>query len=596
MRGIQGWWERMVAAAGAGLVLLLPLSVDIATAGPFRTPKSLLANVLWAVLAAAFLARPSWDPWLAPAAAVAAAALLSALASTPAAAWAAIPWVLATLGFGALRQLGPESRKHLARAVVFSGAVQALVAAAFYDPRGRPGAFRLLEASSGRYQWLGTMGNPADVATFLALPTLLAFAWSWTRKRRALWLVLALVQTAVLVATQTLSVLAALFAGLAVLALAHTPTSRRLRVFGGLFLVAVLFAVAVTPIRLRLLATWGELESGQWLWLASARGAAWSSAVRMFAAHPLFGVGFGQFEAHSFRFLTTEELAQRGRFLGLETGFGEAHNELFQYLAETGLAGLLLLAGGLGYALRARRGGVGHGGPRRDGRGGEGTQTLSLPAAPLLSAAAVIAFFQFPLHLAAIAAQWAVVAALLLPPTLPPAPRRAGMVVGLALALLVALGSFLQWRAYRAVASADVLVSLLRQRPRDAERQVLAFEAYRGLQAKLRFLPWDYRAQTSAGNLAQESGDLHRAVTHFTTAVALAERPETRFNLGVVLMALGNEGEGLSHLLRAVELNPAILMVVSDSALAEKLAFALDQRGYFARFPWAREWLRTRGS
>lgn len=590
MRRIQGWPERVVVAAGAGLVLLLPLTVDIATAGPFRTPKSLLANVLWAVLAAAFLARPTWDPWLAPAVAVAAAALVSATASTPAAAWAAIPWVLAALGFGALRQLSPGSRRLLARAVVLAGVVQALVAAAFYDPQGRPTAYRLLEASEGRYQWLGTMGNPADVASFLVLPTLLAFVWSWTQRRRILWLVLALLQSLVIVATQTLSALAALLAGLAAFAFTRVPPSRRLRVLGGLVLVAVLVAVAVTPIRLRVLSAWGELKSGQWLWVASARGAAWSAALRMFAAHPLVGVGFGQFEAHSFRYLIAEELAQRGRFLGLETGFGEAHNELLQYLAETGLVGFALLAGGLWFALKARRQDTDPSGHQREAHGQKPAPGLALPSAPLLAAAAVLAFFQFPLHLAAMAAQWAVLAALLLPPTVAPAPRRAGVAAGVALLLLVAWGSFLQWRAYRAVESADVLVSLLRQRPRDTERQILAFNAYQGLQAKLRFLPWDYRAETSAGNLAQESGDWNRAVAHFRKALALAERPETRFNLGVALVALGQESEGLAHLVRAVVLNPAVLRAVTDRSLAAKLAAALE-KDYFPRFPWARDWL-----
>jgi tetratricopeptide (TPR) repeat protein len=204
----------------------------------------------------------------------------------------------------------------------------------------------------------------------------------------------------------------------------------------------------------------------------------------------------------------------------------------------------------------------------------------------------VLASFQFPLHLAALAAQWAVVAALLLPPLPPPQSwRKARAAAGLACALLIAWGSFQQWRAYRAVQSADVLVNLLRQRPRDAQRQTLAFAAYQGLSSKLRFLPFDYRSETSAGNLAQEAGDWGKAVEHFRRALALAERPETRFNLGVALFAVGQEGEALAHLERAVELNPAVLKAITDATLARKLSAALEAHGYFARFPWTREWL-----
>lgn len=594
MKGQKDIWERVVWGTGLLLVLVLPLLVDIATAGSFRTPKSLLAHVLWAVLAAAFVARPSWDPWMWPPAAVALAAFASALTSTPAAVWAAIPWVLFTLGFGALRQLSLHSRKSLARAVMFSGVLQALVAIAFFDPQWRPQSFRLLEPGEGRYLWLGTMGNPADVASFLVLPTVLAFAWFWTTKRRVLWLALALLQAAVILATQTLSALAALFSGLLVLVLTHIPAPRRLRVVAGVALAAVLLATAVTPIRQRLLSSWHEVQSGQWLWLASARGAAWSSAFRMFAANPLLGVGFGQFEAHSFRYLTAEELAQRGRFLGFETGFGEAHNELLQYAAETGLAGLALLLAGLWFAVKAKKKTAGAGESRERGQGNpKGSSPPPWPTAPLLVSAAVVAFFQFPLHLAAIAGQWAVVAALLLPPLPPSRWRRAGAGLGLGLVLVVGFASFEQWRALRAVQSADVLVSLLRQRPRDPQRQTLAFTAYQGLSAKLRFLPFNYHAETSAGNLAQEAGHWEKAVAHFRRALALAERPETRFNLGVALFALGQEAEALTHLVRAVELNPAVLKAITDRTLALRLATALETSGYFRRFPWSKEWLKS---
>lgn len=593
MKGRKSLWEWVVLAAALALVLLLPLAVDIATAGSFRTPKSLLANVFWAVLAAAFLARPSWDPWMWPPAAVTLAAFASALASTPAVLWACIPWVLFSLGFGALRQLSSDSRKTLARAVIYAGLLQAVVAVAFFDPRWRPDTFSLLEPGEGRYLWLGTMGNPADVASFLVLPTVLSFSWFWTRKRQVVWLVLALVPAAVIVATQTLSALAALLLGLSVLALGHIPSPRRLRLLGVLALGAVVFVAAVPPVRERLVSSWRQVQSGQWLWLASARGAAWSSAFRMFAANPTLGVGFGQFEAHSFRYLTAEELAQRGRFLGLETGFGEAHNEFLQYLAETGLVGLALLLAGFWFSVHHKRQPEAPSARHREHPSkGEERAFAPWPVAPALTAAGMLSLFQFPLHLSAIAAQWAVTAALLLPPLSPPRRwRRWGTGIGLGLVLVVGFASWQQWRAYRAVQSADVLVSLLRQRPRDPQRQTLAFTAYEGVRGKLGFLPFDYRAETTAGNLAQEAGDWERAEAHFRRALALAERPETRFNLGVALFTLGQQAEALTHLVRAVELNPAVLKVITDKTLATRVAAALESNGYFRRFDWTRDWL-----
>ncbi|MGC8916037.1 MAG: O-antigen ligase family protein [Thermoanaerobaculum sp.] len=580
----KGFRELVVLASGLALVLVVPLVVDLGCSGPFRTPKALLAQSLWAVLAALFLARPSWDPFLAPPAAVAAAGLLSALATTPAAAYATVPWLSGVLGWAAVRSLPGEKRELLARAVVWAGFLEALVALAFFDPEGRPSSFRLLENLEGRYAWLGTMGNPADVGSFLVLPTVLALTWAWTGTRRVLWLALGLAQGAVLMATQTLSAMAAVLVGLAVLALARLPQKRRLPAVATLALAAAVLVLAAPPLRERLQTAWSQVQHGGWLWAASARGAAWTAALRMAVANPIFGVGFGQFEAHSFTFLRTEELAERGRILGMETGFGEAHNELFQYWAETGAVGLALLAFGLWLAWRQGRQ---QGTPKPAPRKG-----LPLPPGPLAAAAAVVAFFQFPLHLAAIAAQWAVLAAWLSPPL--PAPRgscRVGVAAGLALATLVVGGSFLQWRAYRAVQSAEVLVTLLRQNPQAPQRQTLAFEALRGLQRKLALLPWDYRAQTTAGNLAREAGDWPAAASHFRAALKLAERPETHFNLGVALYVLGQEPDALAHLVRAVALNPGVLRSVSDKVLASRLSAALEKAGYFARVPWARDWL-----
>jgi len=90
--------------------------------------------------------------------------------------------------------------------------------------------------------------------------------------------------------------------------------------------------------------------------MGSGRAAGYAAAASMLAARPTTGVGFNLFEANSFRYQSPDALAERGRVLGLATGFGEAHNDLLQYAAETGFVGLVLALAGLAWARRATRG------------------------------------------------------------------------------------------------------------------------------------------------------------------------------------------------------------------------------------------------
>ncbi len=573
----ESWRQRLILAGGMALVVLLPLVVDLACLSPFRAPKSFLAHGLWALLAALFLAHPSLDPWAWPAAALVAAGAVSlALAGSPSGLPSLLATALALGGALALRQLDRTGRRKLEKAVVFAGLLQTLLAIAWYEPAARPDSFALLEKSEGRFQLLGTLGNPADVAVFLLLPTLLSLHRALSGKRRAGWWLCALLCLAGMVLSQTLSALAALALGTGVLLIRRLPAPKRLWAVVLSFFALLLLVLAADPLRVRLGQAWQEVRQGGLLWLASARGAAWSAAWSMFLTHPVAGVGFGQFEAHSFRFLPPRALAERARVLGLETGFGQAHNEYLQYLAETGLLGAALFLGGLVFAWRRRP---------------VWPQELEMEPFSLLAAMAVLAAFQFPLQLAAIAAQWLVVLALLLPPLPSPGPRRhiAG-VVGLVLWVGLAWVSWQQWRGYRALQAAQVLVDSLRQASSPMGK-VVAAEAYRKLAPKLAYLPWDYQAETVAGNLAREAGQWDAALAHFRRALALAERPELRFNVGVTLLSLGQEKEGLAQLVRAAELNPAVLRVVTDRLLASKLRQELSAVGYFRRYPWTESWL-----
>ncbi len=572
--------------ASVVLVLAVPLLWDSRALEMFRGPKSELALAAWAVLAATFLVGnaggAAWrDPWWLAWAGVLAGGVVSAIACPqPMRALAALgPLALAAAGWGAVRQLAEPRRRTLAALVVWAGAIEAVLVLLFLRTSWQPESFALLDRETGRFAWIGTVGNPADVAVLLVLPALLAAGRAVTSRRLRLSNgAAAALMIAVILGTQTLTTALALAAGALVLLWRNAP--RRLRVplvAAALGVVLVLFVA--TPLSQRVRSAIRETRAGGLLWLGSARFAAYAAGASMFGARPATGVGFDLYEANSFRFQTLDTLAERGRILGLETGFGEAHNDLLQYAAETGLIGLLLA--GTGFALTVRRR------PRGGG--------VVAGAWPLAAAALVLALTQFPLHLAAVAAQWAILAALALP-ALPPPPSAgvwgartrllaAGVLTGVALVLV--------WQHYRTIMlfrQAKVLSASLRAaQVRPERRAELARVALANLVPKLRWLPYSWNAALIVGNLAVDAGSTRVAVASFDRALALAERPEVQFDVGIALRMAGDREAGMVHLVRAVQLNPAIFRAVRDPDLAGDLRRRLDASGYGARHAWMYE-------
>ncbi|MFZ5784844.1 MAG: O-antigen ligase family protein, partial [Acidobacteriota bacterium] len=485
---------------------------------------------------------------------------------------AAAPLPVAALAWGGLRTLPEPWRRRLPALIVGAGAAQALLTLAFRDPDWMPAGYRLLSLEPGRFTWIGTLGNPGYVATFLVLPALLAAERAVrSPKRRWAWGAASGVMTAVAVGTATLSAVAALLAGGAVLAFRAVPARRRWAALGATVAFGAAL-VAATPLRTRVTDAVRQTRVGGWQWMGSARGAAASAALSMIAARPFAGVGPGRFAADSFRFQDEATLASRGQVLGLETGFGEAHNDPLQFAAETGALGVALAV--FGVILALRRGAR----PDRD-----------LPATPaLLAAAAVLALTHFPLHVAAIAAQWLVLAALAVPPLA--AGRRTPVGWPAAAAVLVVAGAAAAIGWQRSSASADIAggrrLSESLRASSAANRATRAGEALDRLGSRARWLPGSWDARVILGNLAVDAGRPDAAVRHFQAALALAERPEIRFNVGVALLRTGDRAAGLTHLQRAVELNPAILRAVTDAGLARALRARLDASGYAARHPW----------
>jgi O-antigen ligase len=579
-RGADGAFARAAFWLAAGLVVLLPLVWSPEVLQPFRGPKRELALVLWTALAALFVTgatAAAWrDHWWAPWVGVIAGGLASALASDhPGVVLVRlVPPVLAALGWGALRQIGDAGRRRLLTLVVVAGTLQAALAALMALPLFQPAAFGRIEDLKGRYRWIGTIGNPADVAVLLVLPLLVAATLALDRRRRR-WapLAAAALMLAAILGTRTLSATLAVACGLAVMLWQRAPRRWRLPSFAAGLLALAALAV-VGPLAPRVAGSVAEYRHGGWASLGSGRGAGFAAALGMAAAHPVTGVGFGLFENDSFAYLSEDVLARRARVLRLETAFGEAHNDALQHVAETGLLGLLLAAAGIAWAAR---GGAGAG---------------ALPArAPLLAAAAPLLLLQFPTHLAAIAAQWAVLAALALPP-LPAAPDARGWKRMARLAIVstaACVATVIAWERHRtaiALQQASSLVSAIHTGQVTQGRAELARAALEPVEARMRWFPGEWETHVVAGNLAMAAGRREAALAHFDAALRLAERPETRFDVGIALVALGDQEAGYAHLIRAVKLNPRLYRQITDPAIAAALRLRLDADGYGHRQAW----------
>jgi O-antigen ligase len=573
--------DRLAFAAGVVLVLVAPLVWDTGSASPFRGFQGTIALTAWAVLAVVFLVRSPeaavWgDPWWLPWAGVMAGAALSAVPSgQPARVLAAIvPLAVTAMGWAALRQLSARHRRWLAGLVIVAGAIEAGLALLFLSPTLRPASFRPTSAAiSGRERWIGTLGNPGDVAMFLVLPALLAANRSLTTdRRRGLYAILATLMAGVVLASQSLSGVGALVAGTVVLFWRRVPPRRRLPTATAV-VVAVTVLVGITPLRGRVAHVADQLREGQWIWLGSGRAAGYAAAAGMLAAHPVTGVGLDLFEANSFRFQPEATLARRARELGLVTAFGEAHNDLLQHAAETGLVGLVLAAAGLWLALRRRP-----------------AVPVGLAWPPLLAGAVVIALLQFPLHIPAIAAQWAVLWAMAVPPLSPPTRSTASWRLrqGVAVAAVAAV-TWLAWQHHRAdvaLQQGKLLVETLRTAPPRPARAEMARRAAATLASRRFWLPYSWDLEVTLGNLAMLEESPAAALDHFNAALALAERPEIRFDVGMALLASGDRGAGLDQLERAVRLNPAILQQIRSPEIAGALRGRLDADGYGQRHPW----------
>ena len=396
--------------------LLVPPFVFLPSlAEPFELPKLLLSE--WLGLASLLLLawrlrgvervtpRSLWAvPALAavvPLVAVATAGL--ATSAHPAHVRAALPdlWIGAACLVGWSVGLSDRSLRRIRLGLLVPAALLALLAVLQFHDLYRPFAFAGGEEAE-RLGISSLAGNPGVLAAFLVLPALIAQAWlhrNWRRRRGATVAVavaLALCLYGIAV-TQTLSAVAAVAAGSALLWLRLLPGRRTVVALGAVVLLSAAAVAVVPALRSRLVGKAKQVVAGDLNLALSGRLDGWRAAGWMLERHPLAGVGHGAYSAEFAAAKLDLEAGGTKFFRGAPRPmFANAHNDLLEVGAVGGLPALAALAWGLWRLLSGlARGGGAH--PASDRRA-----DLALAWAGL-AGLAVLALFHFPFHVALVA-------------------------------------------------------------------------------------------------------------------------------------------------------------------------------------------------
>lgn len=264
---------------------------------------------------------------------------------------------------------------------------------------------------------ISLVGNAGDLGGFLALALVvvqvqLLRAVGWRRLGPGVVLVLG---AAALAASQTLAAMTAAVVAATVVWGVVLPRRSRLLLLGAVGGVAVLALLVLPPLQQRVVQIAGSVARGDLNAALSGRLDGFRAALHLAAEHPWAGVGHGAFGASYGAAKLELVAAGESFFLGQETTmFQNAHNELLEVLADTGVPGLLALLWGVGIVvrqlLRRARGSAAPAPARLD---------LALEAGAL-TALAVLALAHFPFRIAVTAYPAILVLAFVLAPEEPP--------------------------------------------------------------------------------------------------------------------------------------------------------------------------------
>lgn len=342
----------------AAITLALPLVVTVASKDPFRFPKQLLLVTGGIVLAtvavcatligAPFARENRWSPALRIL--IGAAVLWSTVTTLVSTNCALSIFSLLTATAAAMLFVSAYNAiQKRSIGVLYNALVPALInAVVAIAQRTAIWSPFTTEAITDRQKTIALLGNPNDVGMFLVAPALAATTLGLTsKKHRLAAMIIAVILTSGLLASETLGAIAALSAGVFVLLFLMRP---RVAVLAAL--VTLLFATAFVRLsperwsmtRSRLTAAaHGDIDL-----LLSGRLSAFRAAWRMFRQHPVRGVGPGCFAFQYFdakvAFNMTGHTIQR---FYLDPNFGEVHNEHLQILAEGGLPAYAIFIGAL---------------------------------------------------------------------------------------------------------------------------------------------------------------------------------------------------------------------------------------------------------
>lgn len=241
------------------------------------------------------------------------------------------------------------------------------------------------------FRTAGLIGTPNELGVYLLVPAIIAGSMTVSNagRVRAMWATAFAILLAGIIASESLSAIVAIIAaGTTLLLLSVARPKRALAI---VIVAAAVVAIAYGPFRARAGQMLRDARAGRYVELTSYRIPAQLAAARMFADHPLLGVGPGCFGYWYMPYKAQMNLEYFG-FVPLSENFGEAHNDHLQTLAVSGLPGYAVFLAALVIlgreSLRAKR-------ARR--------RTLAANGAlPLVVGVAVVALAQFPLSLAAV--------------------------------------------------------------------------------------------------------------------------------------------------------------------------------------------------
>ncbi|MGE5277057.1 MAG: hypothetical protein ACM3SU_08690 [Acidobacteriota bacterium] len=401
------------------------------------------------------------------------------------------------------------------------------------------GVFRFIriEAPEPRFLAAALIGNPGDVAAALLFPAVLLWIRVTEASSTRLRLLSGLGLAACLLglgATEAIAPLVALATGI----VAHALLDLRAR-WRHLAAASLLFATAawVTGAGARAIEKLAEFREGQVAAATTQRDIGVLAALEMIRARPLLGVGPGAF-GNAFIPARLRAEARTGRWLIHWSGyahFDNAHCEPLTLAAEEGIpvailafaAAAALTAGLLG-RLREERAAV------RPPATGAGTLLA------LLSSFAVLSLASFPLRLALAAGPAAFTLGLAFLALArrgweerSPSPRLAFALAALAVATAGITG--IRFAAVCLQADGELRLQATGAF-RGAARSEMNDSARRQLRRALALRPMSASCWIALGSTYRLDGDWEKAFLAYARSLAIEERTETDFNLGLVVL------------------------------------------------------------